>query len=118
MAEDKKTKWTAKRIVALVAVVLLVALYVVTFCVAVFAPVESGNIFAVCLMGTIAIPLLAWIYIWMYGKMTGKETIADLKILQTGIEAEDAQMPANGADVENADYESAEAEPVEGVSEE
>lgn len=102
MTEDKKTKWTAKRIAALTAVVLLVALYVVTFLVAVFVPVESGNIFAVCLMGTIAIPLLAWIYIWMYGKMTGKETIADLKILQTGIEAEDLEVPVAGADIEDA----------------
>lgn len=89
MTEEKKSKWNAKRVAALVAVVLLVALYVVTFFVALFAPVESGNVFAVCLMGTIAIPLLAWIYIWLYGRMTGKETIADLKILQTGIEAEE-----------------------------
>lgn len=89
MTEEKKSKWNAKRVAALVAVVLLVALYVVTFFVALFAPVESGNVFAVCLMGTIAIPLLAWIYIWLYGRMTGKETMADLKILQTGIEAEE-----------------------------
>lgn len=88
---EKKTKWTAKRIGALAAVVLLAALYLVTFFVAVFAPTEAGNIFAVCLMGTIAIPLLAWIYIWMYGRMTGKETIADLKILQTGNMADEAQ---------------------------
>ncbi len=105
MAEDKKTKWTAKRIAALVAVVLLVALYLVTFFVAVFAPVESGKIFAVCLMGTVAIPLLAWVYIWMYGKMTGKETIADLKILQTGNSAEASQNQDDdecGTDEESA----------------
>lgn len=103
MAEDKKTKWTAKRIAALTAVVFLVALYLVTFFVAVFAPAESGDVFAVCLMGTVAIPLLAWIYIWMYGKMTGKETIADLKILQTGSEAdyteEDAECGTDEEDV-------------------
>lgn len=88
---EKKTKWTAKRVAALLAVVLLAALYLITFFVAVFAPTEAGNIFAVCLMGTIAIPLLAWIYIWMYGRMTGKETIADLKILQTGNMAEEQE---------------------------
>lgn len=113
MTNEKKTKWTAKRIAALTAVVLLVALYLVTFFVAVFAPVEAGNIFAVCLMGTITIPLLAWIYIWMYGRMTGKETIADLKILQTGIEAQeagpvDAEMDA--AELEEAEQDEAESE--------
>lgn len=73
---------TPKRIAALIAVILLVGLYIVTFFVALFAPAQGSNLFAVCLMATIAVPLLAWIYIWLYGQMTGKKTMADLNILQ------------------------------------
>ncbi len=102
--KDNQAKWNPKRIAALIAVILLVGLYLVTFIVAVFVPVEGNNLFAICLMGTIAIPLLAWVYIWMYGQMTGKETIADLKILQTGPYAEEATS------VETEDAEKAEEE--------
>jgi len=73
---------TPKRIAALIAVILLIGLYIVTFFVALFAPAQGSNLFAVCLMATIAVPLLAWIYIWLYGQMTGKKTMADLNILQ------------------------------------
>lgn len=91
MTSDKKTKWTRKRIVAIIALVLLAGLYIFTFMVALFYPADAGNLFGACLMATIAVPLLAWIYIWLYGQMTGKETIADLKILQTGDMAETAE---------------------------
>lgn len=79
MANNKNTnsKWTSKRIVALIGVVLLVALYIVTLFVAIFMPGESGQLFQACLVATIAIPLLIWIYIWMYGKLTNKHTMAD-----------------------------------------
>ena len=75
-----------KRIAALIAVILLVALYVVTLFVAIFAPAEGNNLFAVCLMATIAVPLLAWVYIWLYGQITGKKTMADLNLMQTDVE--------------------------------
>lgn len=77
-----KKKKTPKQIAALVAVVLLLSMYVITFIVACVAPVDTGNLFGACLFATMAIPLLAWIYIWIYGQMTGKKTIADLNWLQ------------------------------------
>ena len=81
------SKMTPKRIAAIVALVLLVGLYVVSFFVALFAPVDKGNLFAACLLATVAVPLLAWIYIWLYGQMTGKKTIADLNLMQSGEES-------------------------------
>lgn len=88
--KNENSKMNPKRIVALLAVILLVALYIVTLFVAIFAPTEGGNLFAICLMATIAVPLLAWIYIWLYGQMTGKKTIADLNLLQSGEDATEA----------------------------
>lgn len=80
--QTKKHKWTSKRIIALLGVVLLVALYMVTLLVAIFAPDQSGNMLKCCFLATIAIPTLIWIYIWMYGKLSGKHTIADPEYLK------------------------------------
>lgn len=84
--KKENSKMNPKRIAALIAVILLVALYVVTLFVAIFAPAEGNNLFAVCLMATIAVPLLAWVYIWLYGQITGKKTMADLNLMQTDVE--------------------------------
>lgn len=77
MNENKNSKFTPKRIAALIGVILLAALYIVTLLVAIFNPGESGRLFQACLVATIAVPVLLWIYIWMYGKLTGRHTIAD-----------------------------------------
>lgn len=70
----KKNK---KRIAALICIVLLVLLYVVTLVVALFDFPGSDRMFAACLMATVGLPILLWIYIWVYGKFTGKHTITD-----------------------------------------
>lgn len=79
MTTDRK-KMTSKQIVAITGIVLLVLLYVVTLITAFVDTSASGRLFAACLFGTIVIPLLVWIYTWMYGKLTGRRTIADLNI--------------------------------------
>ena len=71
-------KITSKQIVAMTGVILLILLYVVTLIVSIFDKSSSGQWFIICLMATVAIPLLIWIYTWMYGKLTGKKTIADV----------------------------------------
>lgn len=75
-------KWNAKRIAALTAVVLLVAMYVITLVAAIFDASASGILFRACLIGTIVVPVMAWGFIWLYGQMTGKKTIADLNLMQ------------------------------------
>lgn len=67
----------SKRIVALCGVVLLVLLYVVTLIAAILDTTASAGLFRMSLLATLAIPLLVWIYTWMYGKLTGRHTIAD-----------------------------------------
>ena len=97
-------KRTAKQIAALVAVILLAALYIVTLVVAMVHPTASGKWFVGCLVCTMAVPLLAWIFIWIYGETTGKKTIADLHLMQDadGMDGADAQKPV---DAETADTE-------------
>lgn len=73
----KKEKITSKQVVAIIGVTLLVLLYIITLVVAIVDNSESGRWFMSCIFGTVAIPLLIWIYIWLYGKFTGKHTIAD-----------------------------------------
>ncbi len=76
--ENKQNnKMTPKRIAALLIVILLVLLYLITLIAAIIDPSASGKLFGLCLFATVTIPLLSWVYIWMYGKLTGKRTMAD-----------------------------------------
>lgn len=72
-------RMTPKRIAALLGVILLVALYLITLIVAIFDRSSSGTWFMLCLIGTVAIPLLIWIYTWMYGVLTNRRTIATIE---------------------------------------
>ena len=81
-------KVNVKQIAAWVAIILLAALYVVTLIVAIFDKSASGNLFKICLICTIIVPVLAWGFIWLYGQMTGKKTIADLNLMQDPEQAE------------------------------
>lgn len=67
----------SKRIVALTGVSLLVLLYIITLVVAITDNSESGRWFMTCIFATVAVPMLIWIYTWLYGKFTGRHTIAD-----------------------------------------
>ncbi len=75
---DTKKKMSSRQVVALAGVILLVAMYLITLVVAILNQDSSGRLFQACLVGTIAIPLLIWVYIWMYGKLRGRHTMADL----------------------------------------
>jgi len=71
--KNASKKKTPKQIAALGAVVLLVLMYLGTFIAAFVFPASAGNLFMLCVFGTIAIPFLLWIYIWLFQKMTHKE---------------------------------------------
>ena len=79
----KKYPWTAKRIAAMAAIVLLVLLYVVTLFAAIFDSPQTGRLFRFFLGMTIFLPLFIWVVIWCVGKLTGRKTIADAEILQS-----------------------------------
>ena len=62
-------KKTAKQIAALIGVSLLLSLYVLLFIFAIFDFEGSDIMFRACLIGTISIPLLIWIYIYLLDKL-------------------------------------------------
>lgn len=73
----KKTQMNSKRVIALIGASLLALLYIVTLIVAITDSSESGRWFMTCIFATVAVPMLIWIYTWLYGKFTGRHTIAD-----------------------------------------
>lgn len=73
-------KITSRQVVAIIGIVLLVLMYIVTLIAAIADKSASGNLFRICLFATVAIPILIWIYTWMYGKLTRKHTFADFEL--------------------------------------
>ncbi|MCH5274763.1 MAG: hypothetical protein J1E65_02895 [Lachnospiraceae bacterium] len=80
--KNMKNKMTVKRVAALLAVVLLAALYLIALIAAIFDTSAAGILFRICLICTVTVPLLAWIFIWIYGQTTGKSTIADVHLFE------------------------------------
>ena len=70
-------KKTPKQIAAIICIILLVLLYAATLAVSLMDFPGSDRLFAACLLATVGLPILLWIYIWLYGKFTGRPTIAD-----------------------------------------
>lgn len=94
---------TAKRIIAWIAIVLLLGMYIATFVSALLSRPGTGDLFRFCLGMTIAVPIFAWIAIWAVGVLTHRHTIASMDILNSNPEArkemEDAvQNAAKGKD--------------------
>ena len=85
MNEDKKKK--SVRIAALFGVILLVALYLITLIFAIFDFDGKGQLFRACLFATIGVPILIWIYIWLYGVITGKKTMSTVDFLNASGES-------------------------------
>lgn len=85
----------ARQIGALVCVVLLVLLYVATLVFAILDFEGSDRLFAACLMATVGLPILLWIYIWVYGKYTGRHTLADAP--ESGASETKSENPAAGS---------------------
>ncbi len=69
-------KLKPKQIAAIICIALLVLLYVATLVISLLDFPGSDRLFAACLVATIGLPILLWIYIWLYGKFTGKKSLA------------------------------------------
>lgn len=74
---SEKKKFTSKQAVALSGAALLLLLYLAALVAALTDKTASGKWFMLCIYATVAVPILIWIYTWIYGKLTGRRTIAD-----------------------------------------
>jgi cytochrome c biogenesis factor len=72
----KKNPKQIVAVCALVAIVVLIAAFVISAFTA--GPGEAGNRFMALLFCIIAIPILAWLMIFCIGRMQNKRTIAEL----------------------------------------
>ena len=86
-----RKKKNPKRIVAIVCLALILLSYLASFAVSLSDSSKSGELFQACLIATVFLPILCWIYIWLYGQVRQKHTIADLDILQTGTDGDERQ---------------------------
>lgn len=93
-------KWTPKRICALLIVILLVMMYLVTLVVAIVWPGNGSKLFALCLMVTVAVPICAYLGIWIYTQATGKKTIASVPEIPGEKEVKEASENASDNDSE------------------
>lgn len=58
-----------RQVVAIVAVIVLVLMYVVTFIVACLDFPEWDRLFQACIVASVGIPILLWIYITIYKRV-------------------------------------------------
>lgn len=73
MKEKKDKKISPKQIAAMICVVLLVGMYVATLIVALLDFSGWDRLFQACLVATIGLPILLWIYIWLYKQVKEKK---------------------------------------------
>lgn len=71
-------KHKPKQIAAIICIILLVLLYVGTLIVSLLNFEGSDKLFAACIIATIGLPILLWIYVWLYGKYSRKSTFTDI----------------------------------------
>ena len=101
-------KKTPKQIAALVCVVILAAMYLITLIVACIDFQDAGRLFAACLLTTIALPILLWIFIWVYGIYKDKHNMASLDMMHSDSYTDtNIDRPTEtGADMDAADSKS------------
>ena len=67
-----KSSWTAKRVAAIIVIVLLVGLYLLTFISALMSTESTGRLFRFSLGMTIAVPIFLWLFAWCISKFRDK----------------------------------------------
>ena len=77
-------KKSPKQSAAILCIVLLVLLYAATLIVALLDFPGSDRLFAACLMATVGLPILLWIYLWLYGKYIDRRSGTGLLDNQDG----------------------------------
>lgn len=69
-----------QRIAALVCLILIALLYLVTLVLTCIQGDWAKVALRIALGCTLVLPLLAWVYIWCFGKILHKHTIADFDL--------------------------------------
>ena len=92
-----------RRAAAIIAIVLLVGLYLVTFVLAVAGNENSARMLRFCFGMTIFVPLFAWVMIWCVGYLRHKKSMASLNILDSNPEERQRMEEALAREIGEAD---------------
>ena len=92
-----------RRTAAVIAIVLLVGLYLVTFVLAVAGNENSARMLRFCFGMTIFVPLFAWVMIWCVGYLRHKKSMASLNILDSNPEERQRMEEALAREIGEAD---------------
>ena len=60
---------SSKRVLAIIGIILLVCLYIVTLILAVIGNENTTPWFMACICATIIVPILIWVYTWLYNRL-------------------------------------------------
>ena len=71
-------KKNSKRILAIIAVILLVLLAICTLVIALLDFPGKERLFMASAIAMVFLPILLWVYIWLYGIYNGKRTMASV----------------------------------------
>ena len=82
----------------------------IKICFAIFDFDGKGQLFRACLFATIGVPILIWIYIWLYGVVTGKKTMSTVDFLNASGESIAPDEADSTGDEEGAADTSADAD--------
>lgn len=69
----------AKRILALIAVILIVGFILATFVMSFLDFPNKDTIFFTCMLCCIMLPIIAWILMWIFGAITGRKNVASYR---------------------------------------
>ncbi|MBQ9031892.1 MAG: hypothetical protein IJ106_10650 [Parasporobacterium sp.] len=61
-----------RRILAIIGIIILVGLYLTTLLLAIFGNEHTNSWFMACIAATIIVPIMLWVYSWLY-KMLKKD---------------------------------------------
>ena len=71
-----------KRIAARICLVIIGLLYLATIILTFIDGELAKRLLTSCLIATVFVPALAWVYIWLYGVIANKKTIASVDFLE------------------------------------
>lgn len=100
----KNKKRTAKQVVALGCVIFICLMSVISLILAFLSVNNKGLLtwFGGTMGLTLALPIFAWIYLFLYGKLSGKKTIADMDVNVEDRDADDTSLSKEMNHTENS----------------
>ena len=82
MEQNSKTPMY-KRVLAIIGILILLAMYINLFVQAITGSPETFNSFIYCAAATVGIPIFIWVFMWAAGAILGRHTIASLDLFSS-----------------------------------